>query len=162
MESAVMFCDYINTPLGIMEIKASDNGIVQVIFCGDEQSEVNPNSLTERCKIQLTEYFYQKRISFELPLEPNGTRFQNKVWLELAKIPFGHTASYLDIAKAVDNPKGSQAVGGANGRNPLTLIVPCHRVVGSNGTLTGYAGGIERKLWLLNHEGIMIKNDKVK
>jgi methylated-DNA-[protein]-cysteine S-methyltransferase len=152
-----MFIDYLNTPLGLMEFKASDKGIVYVIFCGTEQSAIQRNDITDRCKLQLTEYFAGNRKAFDLPLDLQGTDFQKSVWQCLSKIPFGESVTYLDIAKMVNKPKGSQAIGGANGRNPISIIVPCHRVIGSNGSLTGYAGGIERKLWLLNHEEIAIK-----
>ena len=153
-----MYTDYMNSPLGLVEFKASEKGITQVIFCGPEESEIKSNKITDHCKQQLKEYFRGKRKSFDVPLDPVGTAFQKSVWDCLSKISFGETLSYLDIAKMVNRPKGAQAVGGANGRNPISIIVPCHRVVGSNGALTGYAGGIERKLWLLNHEGISVKN----
>jgi len=152
-----MFTDYLDTPLGMMEFKASDKGITQAIFCGDSKVCINTNLMTELCKRQLKEYFAGVRKDFDLPLDPQGTAFQKSVWACLAQIPFGEVYTYLDIAKMVNKPKGSQAVGGANGRNPITLIVPCHRVIGSNGSLTGYAGGIERKLWLLQHEGYQVK-----
>ena len=157
MESIVMYTDYITSPLGIIEFKASEKGITQVIFCGAEMAEIKANKITDECKLQLQEYFEGQRKVFDLMLDPQGTDFQKAVWLCLSNIPFGETFSYLDIAKMVNRPKGAQAVGGANGRNPISIIVPCHRVVGSNGALTGYAGGNERKLWLLEHEGITIK-----
>jgi methylated-DNA-[protein]-cysteine S-methyltransferase len=160
MESAVMYVDYIDSPLGRLEFKASNKGISQVIFSGDKNEPVNTNEITERCKQQLLEYFKGDRKVFDLALDPKGTDFQQLVWRCLSKIPFGEIYTYLDIAKMLGKPKGSQAVGGANGRNPLTLIVPCHRVIGSNGSLTGYAGGIERKLWLLNHEGAVVKDSQ--
>jgi len=152
-----MFTDYLDTPLGMMEFKASDKGITQVIFCGDTRGDCKVSPITELCKRQLQEYFLGARNEFDLPLDPQGTVFQKSVWACLAQIPFGEVYTYLDIAKMVNKPKGSQAVGGANGRNPITLIVPCHRVIGTNGSLTGYAGGIERKLWLLQHEGYQVK-----
>jgi methylated-DNA-[protein]-cysteine S-methyltransferase len=155
-----MFIDYFNSPLGLIEFKASDKGIVYVIFCGAEKNVVERSEITDRCKQQLTEYFAGQRKTFDLPLAPQGTDFQKSVWQCLSKIPFGKSVTYLDIAKMVNKPKGSQAIGGANGRNPISIIVPCHRVIGSNGSLTGYAGGIERKLWLLNHEKIEIKATK--
>jgi len=155
-----MFTDYLGTPLGLMEFKASDKGLTQVIFCGAEQNEIQRSDITEKCKLQLKDYFSGRRNAFDLPLDPQGTEFQKAVWQCLSKIPFGETVTYLHIAKMVNKPKGSQAVGGANGRNPITIIVPCHRVIGANGSLTGYAGGIERKLWLLNHEGIAFKTTK--
>ncbi|TMM45713.1 methylated-DNA--[protein]-cysteine S-methyltransferase [Colwellia ponticola] len=156
-----MFIDYLDTPLGLFEFMATEQGIYQAIFCGDrvndKQSKQKTNHITALCKQQLTEYFAGQRQVFTVPLVPKGTPFQQAVWACLTQIPFGAIKSYGDIAKQLDKPKASQAVGGANGRNPITLIVPCHRVIGANGSLTGYAGGIERKLWLLNHEGIELK-----
>jgi len=155
-----MFIDYFDSPLGLIEFKASDKGIVYVIFCGGEKQAIERSEITERCKQQLSEYFSGHRTAFDLPLDAHGTDFQKLVWQCLSKIPFGESVTYLHIAKMVNKPKGSQAVGGANGRNPISIIVPCHRVIGSNGSLTGYAGGIERKLWLLNHEKIAVKATK--
>ncbi|MFT5164422.1 MAG: methylated-DNA-[protein]-cysteine S-methyltransferase [Alteromonadaceae bacterium] len=152
-----MYTDYIDSPLGLVEFKASDKGLTQTIFCGDQACIVKTNPVTELCKQQLLDYFAGQRQVFDIPLDPKGTEFQKSVWACLSQIPYGEVYTYLDIAKMVNNPKGSQAVGGANGRNPISLIVPCHRVIGSNGSLTGYAGGIERKLWLLNHEGFAVK-----
>lgn len=157
-----MFIDYLDTPLGLFEFMATEQGICQAIFCGDkicdvEKPDIRTNNITTLCKQQLTEYFAGKRQTFTVPLDPQGTQFQQSVWHCLSQIPFGELRSYGEIAKMLNKPKASQAVGGANGRNPITLIVPCHRVIGGNGSLTGYAGGIERKLWLLHHEGASIK-----
>lgn len=157
-----MFIDYLDTPLGLFEFMATEQGICQAIFCGDkvcadQHAQSKVNDITARCKQQLTEYFTGQRQVFTVPLDPQGTLFQRSVWNCLAKIPFGAVKSYGEIAKMINKPKASQAVGGANGRNPITLIVPCHRVIGGDGSLTGYAGGIERKLWLLNHEGAKLK-----
>ncbi|WP_347343543.1 methylated-DNA--[protein]-cysteine S-methyltransferase [Jatrophihabitans telluris] len=105
-----------------------------------------------RATEELTEYFEGQRRDFDVCLNPRGTEFQRHVWSALRSIPFGHTASYADIAAAVGRPSAVRAVGAANGRNPISIIVPCHRVVGSNGALTGYAGGLEAKNWLLTHE----------
>ena len=156
----MVFTDYYNSPLGLVEFKASEKGITQLIFCGGEQRTTYRSEITDQCKLQLIEYFNGQRTMFDVPLDPSGTPFQKCVWQQLSHIPFGKIVSYLDIAKLVDRPKGSQAVGGANGRNPISIIVPCHRVVGSNGKLTGYAGGIERKLWLLQHEGVNVQHNK--
>ena len=166
-----MFIDYLDTPLGLFEFMATDEGICQAIFCGDkacsdnvgdvQKDDHNANDITALCKQQLTEYFTGQRQHFTVPLDPKGTPFQKSVWHCLAKIPFGEVKSYGEIAKMINKPKAAQAVGGANGRNPITLIVPCHRVIGGNGALTGYAGGIERKLWLLNHEGVELKKSDV-
>jgi methylated-DNA-[protein]-cysteine S-methyltransferase len=103
---------------------------------------------------QLEEYFAGKRKVFDLPLKMQGTEFQKRVWRQLTKIPFGETWSYGQLAKRLDNPNGSRAVGLANGRNPIAVIVPCHRVIGADGSLTGFGGGIPRKQWLLSHEGM--------
>lgn len=156
-----MYNDYIDSPLGIVEFKATALGITQLIFCGTKKSAVKTNKITDSCKQQLTEYFSNKRKTFDIPLDLHGTDFQQSVWQCLTKIPFGQTLSYGDIANNLNNPKAVRAVGGANGRNPISIIVPCHRVIGNNGTLTGYAGGIERKLWLLKHEGIRVKQSKM-
>lgn len=160
MESIIVYTDYIKSPLGLVEFKASEKGITQVIFCGSQIVDVKANRITDCCKQQLKEYFEGQRKTFDVQLDPQGTDFQKLVWQSLLKIRFGQTKTYLDIAKMVDRPKGAQAVGGANGRNPISIIVPCHRVVGTNGSLTGYAGGVERKLWLLEHEGIVVQPAK--
>lgn len=152
-----IYTDYLETPMGLMECKASDIGIRQLIFCGFDKSVEKANNVTDACKVQLLEYFEGSRQDFDLPIDAQGTDFQQAVWRCLSQIPFGQTVTYADIAKMVNKPKGAQAVGGANGRNPISIIVPCHRVIGANGSLTGYAGGLERKLWLLQHEDIAIK-----
>jgi methylated-DNA-[protein]-cysteine S-methyltransferase len=104
---------------------------------------------------QLTEYFDGTRREFDLPLRLQGTTFQTRVWRELTAIPYGQTWSYGQLAKRIDNPSASRAVGLANGRNPISILVPCHRVIGADGSLTGYGGGLERKRWLLAHEGLL-------
>jgi methylated-DNA-[protein]-cysteine S-methyltransferase len=152
-----IFIDYLQTPLGLFEFMATEHQIFQAIFCGNKPEsdrQIRVNHLTNACKYQLTEYFAGHRQYFDLPLAPKGTRFQQSVWGCLTNIPFGAIKSYSEIALLLNNPKASQAVGGANARNPITLIIPCHRVISKNNLLTGYAGGIARKLWLLNHEGI--------
>jgi methylated-DNA-[protein]-cysteine S-methyltransferase len=103
---------------------------------------------------QLTEYFAGTRREFDLPLRFQGTVFQTRVWRELTEIPYGQTWSYGELARRIDNPSASRAVGLANGRNPISILVPCHRVIGADGSLTGYGGGLERKRWLLAHEGL--------
>jgi methylated-DNA-[protein]-cysteine S-methyltransferase len=113
-----------------------------------------PDCLAD-CVKQLQEYFQGTRQEFELLLNPQGTAFQKQVWQQLATIPYGKTSTYLTVARAVSGEKAIRAVGGANGRNPLGILVPCHRVIGSDGSLTGYAGGLWRKEWLLQHEGIL-------
>jgi methylated-DNA-[protein]-cysteine S-methyltransferase len=110
---------------------------------------------------QLKEYFAGKRREFDLPLRMEGTEFQQRVWRELTKIPFGETRSYGQLAKRLNNPNGSRAVGLANGRNPIAIIVPCHRVIGADGSLTGFGGGLDRKEWLLTHEGQPVTREMV-
>jgi methylated-DNA-[protein]-cysteine S-methyltransferase len=116
-----------------------------------EDVTVAPLSATVR---QLTEYFDGTRREFDLPLRLQGTTFQTRVWRELTEIPYGQTWSYGQLAQRIDKPSASRAVGLANGRNPISILVPCHRVIGADGSLTGYGGGIERKRWLLAHEGL--------
>ncbi len=147
-----MYIDYMETPLGKLEIRASEQGLTRVWFCETESKPPQTNRIITLCKQQLTEYFNGRRQTFSLPIEQNGTDFQKSVWDYLQSIPFGKTASYGDVAKGLNNPKAVRAVGAANGKNPIGIIVPCHRVIGSNGTLTGYAGGMDRKKWLLEHE----------
>ncbi|WP_354625100.1 methylated-DNA--[protein]-cysteine S-methyltransferase [Psychromonas sp. MME2] len=151
-----MYFDYIETPIGLIKCHASELGITEVEFSASRIGECNANQHTELCLIQLAEYFSGVRKTFDLPLAPHGSHFQKTVWLCLAKIPYGQLLSYADIARMINNPKASQAVGGANAKNPLAIIIPCHRVIGCNGKLTGYAGGLHRKHWLLEHEGITI------
>ncbi len=147
-----MYIDYMETPIGAIEIQASNNGITKLIFPKSTNSTVYKNELTNHCKQQLKEYFDGKRSVFDLPLDQRGTDFQKAVWAALLKIPFGQVVTYRDIANTINNPKAVRAVGAANGKNPISIIVPCHRVIGSNGTLTGYAGGVDCKAWLLTHE----------
>ncbi len=116
----------------------------------------DPDSHTESARTQLREYFEGSRDSFQLELAPDGTEFEQRVWQQLLKIPKGSTTSYGDIAKKIGDDKASQAVGRANGKNPIAIVIPCHRVIGSDQKLTGYAGGPERKEWLLKHEGALL------
>jgi len=156
---SALFTDTMNTPAGTLVIQASAQGITQVDFIEAEPASVYPNELTKRCKQQLREYFEGKRKTFDLPLDQQGTSFQKSIWKSLLKIPFGRAVSYRDIADMVNNRKAVRAVGAANGKNPIAIIVPCHRVIGADRSLTGYAGGIERKAWLLKHEGIAFKSE---
>ncbi|MBT8265534.1 MAG: methylated-DNA--[protein]-cysteine S-methyltransferase [Bacteroidia bacterium] len=144
---------YVNTPLGIASIKGDKNGMTAISILNDKDkvSDIVPEELQE-CVQQLQEYFNGERQSFSLKLNPDGTEFQKKVWTELLTIPFGKTISYLDLSKQLGDVKAIRAVASANGKNPLWVIIPCHRVIGSDGSLVGYAGGLGRKRWLLNHE----------
>jgi methylated-DNA-[protein]-cysteine S-methyltransferase len=143
---------YYESPIGIIEVSGSEEGIISIIFVDNiiDENEY-PESIKE-CIDQLDEYFQGKRKNFEIKLIVEGTDFQKKVWRELTSIPYGKTASYKDIAREIGNEKAVRAVGSTNGKNPVSIIVPCHRVIGANGKLTGYAGGLWRKEWLLQHE----------
>ena len=145
---------YITTPLGILEISGTNTYITSVLFVEDEaEASETISDVLLQCKTELEEYFTGTRTTFDVALKPEGTLFQKKVWGELKKIEYGSTVSYSTIAKKLKNPDAVRAVGLANGKNPIAIILPCHRVVGENGTLTGYAGGLWRKQWLLEHEG---------
>lgn len=142
----------IQTPLGISKIVGDINGISEISASNEgEVSTIIPKELRE-CVTQLKEYFDGNRTSFDFKMNPSGTDFQQKVWQELLSIPFGKTINYMDLAKKLGDPKVIRAAASANGKNPLWVVVPCHRVIGTNGSLTGYAGGLWRKKWLLEHE----------
>ena len=143
---------YIKTPLGIATIIGDENG-VSVISVADEGevSAIIPAILNDAIS-QLNDYFEGKRNDFTFKLNPRGTEFQQKVWKALLQIPYGKTRTYLEQSKILGDVKAIRAVASANGKNPLWIVVPCHRVIGSDGSLTGYAGGLWRKKWLLEHE----------
>lgn len=143
----------INSPLGFTLIEGDELGISKISVTSNEEelSSIIPDALTTAVT-QLEEYFLGKRTHFDFKLNPSGTEFQKKVWKELLKIPFGTTVSYQEITNQLGYPKAIRAVANANGKNPLWIVVPCHRVIGSDGSLTGYAGGLWRKKWLLDHE----------
>ncbi|GAA4802882.1 methylated-DNA--[protein]-cysteine S-methyltransferase [Litoribaculum gwangyangense] len=148
MESCI-----IKSPLGFTKIVGDENGIMSVSILNSEEkvNDIIPDVL-EDCVIQLNEYFQGIRKQFDLKLNPEGTDFQKKVWDILLKIPYGNTISYLELSKQLGDVKAIRAVANANGKNPLWIIIPCHRVIGTDGSLTGYAGGLHRKQWLLEHE----------
>lgn len=141
------------TPLGYTEITGDANGISKIHVLNEEVeiSKSIPKELKNAVS-QLQEYFDGNRTQFDFKLNPDGTEFQKKVWQELLQIPFGKTCSYLDLSKKLGDVKAIRAVASANGKNPLWIVVPCHRVIGTDGSLTGYAGGLWRKKWLLEHE----------
>ncbi|MEL6811636.1 MAG: methylated-DNA--[protein]-cysteine S-methyltransferase [Bacteroidota bacterium] len=143
----------INTPLGHLEIKGDADGLSSVQFLDDpvSASELIPETLLPAVS-QLKQYFNKTRTQFELKLNPNGTDFQEKVWKQLRTISFGKTVSYQKMANDLGDPLVIRAAASANGKNPIAIIIPCHRVIGSDGSLTGYAGGLHRKKWLLAHE----------
>ncbi|HPF50714.1 MAG TPA: methylated-DNA--[protein]-cysteine S-methyltransferase [Draconibacterium sp.] len=147
------FITYLDSPLGWLKIITNSKELLSISF--EETQNVSNNQIPEihqHTIQQLKEYFNGYRKEFDLKLAPAGTDFQKKIWSLVQKVSFGETASYLDIALTSGSEKNTRAVGLANGKNPIPIIIPCHRIVGSNGKLTGYAGGLDRKRWLLLHE----------
>ncbi|MBF2028593.1 MAG: methylated-DNA--[protein]-cysteine S-methyltransferase [Oscillatoriales cyanobacterium C42_A2020_001] len=156
----MIYYTWIDSPLGSLLLTSEGRSLTGLYL---QEQKYFPNPTKDWCKAmaaepfiqtqeQLTEYFAHQRQCFDLPLSPQGTAFQKQVWQLLLQIPFGKTISYRTLAEMIGNPMASRAVGAANGRNPISIIVPCHRVVAHNGSLTGYAGGLDRKRWLLKHE----------
>jgi len=145
---------FYSSPVGILEIRSDGTTITSIHFLDSDKSELPAESdeIIAKCVNQLDEFFQGRRSVFDLPLNPKGTDFQRRVWDKVVEIPFGETTSYGAVATSLGDPNLNRAVGLANGANPVPIIIPCHRVIGSNGSLTGYAGGLERKKWLLNHE----------
>jgi len=147
-----------NSPLGKLLIGANEAAVIAVLFEKQERTilviekNAGGHPLIEKCCSQLSEYFDGTRKEFDLPLQQNGTVFQQQVWNELINIPYGKTISYMELSKRIGNAKAIRAVGTTNGKNNISIIVPCHRVIGSNGDLTGYGGELWRKKWLLEHE----------
>ena len=147
------YTSYYKSPLGILKIVGDADDILSLDFVEKQGSDTGePAFCVKECVKQIDEYFRGKRRKFFLNLAPRGTEFQQTVWRELEKIPFGEVASYGDIARAIGKPTACRAVGAANGKNPIAIIIPCHRVIGSDGSLTGYSSGLWRKEWLLKHE----------
>ena len=143
----------IKSPIGYTKISGNTDGITSITVLDSEETvtDIIPETLQD-CAYQLKEYFEGIRKTFSLKLNPEGTSFQKQVWDELLKIPYGKTTTYLELSKKLGDVKAIRAVAGANGKNPLWIVIPCHRVIGSDGSLTGYAGGLHRKQWLLEHE----------
>lgn len=152
-----MYTSFYQSPLGPIRITASDEGLLSALFFDEEQGQylnepVVQNGLTQQAVLQLDEYFNGKRQQFDLPLTPVGTDFQQAVWRELVKVPFGKTETYGYVARQLNNPLSIRAVGMANNRNPICILIPCHRIIGADSSLTGYAGGLWRKEYLLKLE----------
>ena len=148
-----IFHKYLDTPIGWLELKSNENALLSISFSEREgkSRQYVPVILSDTAK-QICEYFEGSRKVFDLNIAPKGTMFQKQVWKLVQAIDFGETTSYMDIAVKSGSEKNTRAVGLANGKNPIPIIIPCHRIVGSNGKLTGYAGGLEKKRWLLHHE----------
>ncbi|RUT80160.1 methylated-DNA--[protein]-cysteine S-methyltransferase [Ancylomarina longa] len=160
-----MFYDTISSPIGNLLLLSSDAGLKKIIF-SDHQNNISPNLnwikdsfKLKEVKDQLLAYFHQELTQFNLMLAPDGTAFQKSIWKELQQIPYGTICSYQDIANSIGKPNACRAVGMANSLNPIPIIIPCHRVIGKNGKLTGYAGGLETKAKLLIIENIQMPND---
>jgi methylated-DNA-[protein]-cysteine S-methyltransferase len=150
---------FLKTPIGYIEITASEKGVRSLYFLNFRVKPMPVPAILKPCVRQLTEYFKGIRTEFDLPLDLEGTKFQIKVWKEILKIPYGRTITYYDLAKRSGDVKALRAVGGANSANPVSIVVPCHRVIGHNGKLVGYGGGIKRKKWLLEHEHAFAQRD---
>ena len=155
-----MYYQQMSCPFGTVHLYATEQHLKALLFkpwAKIEKSVLTQqsNAVLEQTKSQLNEYFEGTRQTFSIPLESQGTDFQKQVWQTLTTIPFGTTWNYGQLATAIGNKNASRAVGAANGKNPISIIVPCHRVIGANGTLTGYAGGLNAKEWLLKHEGVL-------
>ena len=147
-----IYTTYYHSPVGLLEIQCSDKYIKSVSFAEKESIENSDHPLLSKCIRQLNEYFNGKRKDFNLPLNQDGTEFQQKVWNLLYQIPYGKTISYNTLAKQYGDLKAIRAVASANGKNNIAIIIPCHRVIGSDQSLVGYGGGLWRKKWLLDHE----------
>ena len=150
----------LDTTIGTLQLVSDGTGLTKIEFPGrhsaiESGDRAVTDSVLSACIEQLTEYFAGERTHFDLPLNPGGTIFQQTVWAALADIPYGEVRSYKEIAEAIEKPKAVRAVGAANGRNPLPIVVPCHRVIGSDGSLTGFAGGLPTKTRLLTLEGAL-------
>lgn len=147
-----MFTAFYPSPLGVLKINCSDEAVHSVLFMDEEPGISDEHPLLERTIDQLNAYFQGILKQFDLPLKPEGTPFQVSVWNQLQNIEFGKTLSYLKLSREIGDEKAIRAVGNANGKNPVAIIIPCHRVIGSDGSLVGYAGKLWRKKWLLDHE----------
>jgi len=148
-----MYQKYISSPLGWLLIKTTEQAVVRISFQDSlEKNFTDHPRILEQTELQLKQYFDGKRKEFDLHLNPEGTPFQKKIWKLVSNVAYGQMVTYLDIAKQTGSEKNTRAVGMANGKNPIPIIIPCHRVIGSDKKLTGYAGGISKKRWLLQHE----------
>ncbi len=158
-----LYTTYYSSPIGLIEITGNEDGISSLSF--EEKTENKNTKIHASLKesvYQLDEYFQGIRKEFDLKLNPEGSKFKQKVWKQLMKIPYGKTRSYLQISKQIGDANANRAVGNANGKNPIPIIIPCHRVIGNTGKLVGYSGGLWRKEWLLNHENSIIFGKQTK
>jgi len=147
---------YYQSPIGRLKLVEDGDFLREINFAEENGEGGSDHPVLRETVRQLSEYFEGKRTDFDLPVKPYGTGFQQKVWNMLSDIPFGATITYMDLAKKLGNDRVVRAAGRANAKNPIPIVIPCHRVIGSNGRLTGYSGGIDRKRWLLKHEGSIL------
>ena len=158
--------DVIHTPIDRLIVASDGAAVAGVWMANADPDDVDwaqrrgTDAVLTEARAELTAYFDGRLRTFELPLAPNGTEFQRRVWTALTGIPFGSTISYAELARRVNNTAAVRAVGAANGRNPIPIIVPCHRVIGSDGSLTGFGGGLDRKRWLLHHENAPVRSSQ--
>ena len=147
----------IDSPIGFLRITGNNDYIFEIAFV-DKKTQLGSEAPKEvsKCAVQLQEYFSKARKTFDLALKPAGTDFQQSVWNELHNVSYGKTTTYARQAAKIGDLKAIRAVGTANGKNPIPIVIPCHRVIGSNGSMTGYAGGVDKKEWLLRHEGVIL------
>ncbi len=151
------FTDYYKSPIGLIEVTCSEDEILTCNFVEKEKSVMKKPSILLEVLKQLNEYFEGKRVEFDLKLKLDGTVFQNTVWKALQNVPYGKTTTYKELARIIDRETAIRAVGSANGQNPISIIIPCHRIIGSDGKLHGYGGGIDKKKWLLEFEARNVK-----
>jgi methylated-DNA-[protein]-cysteine S-methyltransferase len=158
------YLTYYDSPLGKLKITADENAVKSIHFIldidGVELEQEVPNETLEKCVHELNQYFKGELQDFSVNIDPDGTEFQKRVWNELLKIPYGKTISYLKLSRELGNERSIRAVARANGDNKIPIIIPCHRVIGSDKSLVGYSGGVWRKKWLLEHEAAVINNEK--
>ncbi|MEJ2554991.1 MAG: methylated-DNA--[protein]-cysteine S-methyltransferase [Anaerolineae bacterium] len=155
MKDYLRYYGYYASPIGLIEIGSTATAVASLSFVERRRSDFDSHPVLDEATRQIAEYFDGTRHAFDLPIDLQGTQFQREVWQQLLRVPFGQMVSYQAIANVIDRPRAARAVGAANGSNPISIIVPCHRVVGSDGSLTGYGGGLWRKEWLLRHEGCL-------
>lgn len=154
MNDLIFTC--VDSPIGLVEIGCSGTGVAALNLVDSVRHSLSVSPCLTAASEQIAAYFAGKLSIFDLPLDLRGTDFQRRVWAQLLTVPFGQTATYLEIALALENPQAVRAVGAANGQNPVAIVVPCHRIIGSGGKLIGYGGGLWRKEWLLRHEGSLL------
>ncbi|WP_316749488.1 methylated-DNA--[protein]-cysteine S-methyltransferase [Pedobacter gandavensis] len=161
MPMSTSYCSILHSPIGAIYIFAGEESVREITFKESDTKDLSENSLSKLAAAQLNDYFEGKLTAFNLPLQQDGTQFQQGVWTALQTIDYGNTCSYLEFSKQQNNVLAIRAIAAANGKNKLAIVVPCHRVIGSNGKLVGYAGELWRKKWLLDHERAISKKGQM-